>query len=87
MLDKKSARLRRAKKTRAHIRQLGANRLTVTRTPRHIYAQIIAPTGGVVLAQASTLDSTLRSGATGNVEAAKSCGCTDCRACKSCGHH
>ncbi|MDI4498871.1 50S ribosomal protein L18 [Moraxella nonliquefaciens] len=74
MLDKKSARLRRAKKTRAHIRQLGADRLTVTRTPRHIYAQIIAPTGGVVLAQASTLDSTLRSGATGNIEAAKAVG-------------
>ena len=41
MFDKKAARLRRAKKTRAHIRQLGVNRLTVTRTPRHIYAQVI----------------------------------------------
>ncbi len=71
MFDKKSARLRRAKKTRAHIRHLGVNRLTVTRTPRHIYAQVISPTGGVVVAQASTLDASLRSGATGNVEAAK----------------
>ncbi|MDO5651447.1 MAG: 50S ribosomal protein L18 [Moraxella sp.] len=74
MLDKKAARLRRAKKTRAHIRHLGVNRLTVTRTPRHIYAQVIAPTGGVVVAQASTLDATLRSGATGNVEAAQAVG-------------
>ncbi|USZ14156.1 50S ribosomal protein L18 [Moraxella sp. FZLJ2107] len=74
MFDKKAARLRRAKKTRAHIRHLGVNRLTVTRTPRHIYAQIISPTGGVVVAQASTLDATLRSGATGNVEAAKAVG-------------
>lgn len=74
MFDKKSARLRRAKKTRAHIRQLGANRLTVTRTPRHIYAQIITPKGGIVLAQASTLDASLRSGVTGNVEAAKAVG-------------
>ncbi|MFB6348311.1 50S ribosomal protein L18 [Moraxella marmotae] len=74
MFDKKAARLRRAKKTRAHIRHLGINRLTVTRTPRHIYAQIISPTGGVVVAQASTLDATLRSGATGNVEAAKAVG-------------
>ncbi|OOS07018.1 LSU ribosomal protein L18P [Moraxella cuniculi DSM 21768] len=74
MFDKKAARLRRAKKTRAHIRHLGVNRLTVTRTPRHIYAQIISPTGGVVVAQASTLDASLRSGTTGNVEAAKAVG-------------
>lgn len=70
MFDKKAARLRRAKKTRAHIRYLGVHRLVVNRTPRHIYAQIISPTGGEVLAQASTLDETLRSGATGNVDAA-----------------
>ena len=74
MFDKKAARLRVAKKTRAHIRQLGVNRLTVTRTPRHIYAQVISPTGGVVVAQASTLDASLRSGVTGNVEAAKAVG-------------
>ncbi len=74
MLDKKEARLRRAKKTRAHIRHLGVNRLTVTRTPRHIYAQVISATGGQVLAQASTLDSSLRSGTTGNIEAASSVG-------------
>ena len=74
MFYKKSACLRRAKKTRAHIRHLGVNRLTVTRTPRHIYAQVISPTGGVVVAQASTLDASLRSGATGNVEAAKAVG-------------
>ncbi len=74
MFDKKAARLRRAKKTRAHIRQLGVNRLTVTRTPRHIYAQVISPTGGVVVAQASTLDASLRSGVTGNIEAAKAVG-------------
>ncbi|ANB91985.1 50S ribosomal protein L18 [Moraxella ovis] len=74
MFDKKSARLRRAKKTRAHIRHLGVNRLTVNRTPRHIYAQVISPTGGVVVAQASTLDASLRSSATGNVEAAKAVG-------------
>lgn len=74
MFDKKTARLRRAKKTRAHIRHLAVNRLTVNRTPRHIYAQIISATGGQVLAQASTLDATLRSGATGNIDAAASVG-------------
>ena len=74
MFDKKAARLRRAKKTRAHIRHLAVHRLTVNRTPRHIYAQIISPTGGEVIAQASTLDETLRSGATGNVDAAQAVG-------------
>ena len=72
---KKQARLRRAKKTRAHIRFLGVHRLTVTRTPKqYIYAQIISPTGGEVIAQASTLDGSLRSGATGNADAATSVG-------------
>lgn len=74
MLDKKSARLRRAKKTRAHIRHLGVNRLVVNRTPRHMYAQIISPNGGEVIAQASTLDESLRSGATGNIDAATAVG-------------
>ena len=36
-MDKKSSRLRRAAKTRAKIRELGVCRLTVHRTPRHIY--------------------------------------------------
>lgn len=53
MIDKKSARLRRATKARAKMEELGATRLVVFRTPRHIYAQIIA--GGQVLAAASTL--------------------------------
>lgn len=74
MFDKKAARLSRAKKTRAHIRGLGVNRLSVNRTNTHIYAQIISPTGGEVLAQASTLDATLRSGATSNIEAATAVG-------------
>lgn len=74
MLDKKDSRLRRAKKTRMHIRSLGAVRLCVNRTPRHIYAQIISADGGTIIAQASTLDGSLRSGATGNVEAATAVG-------------
>ena len=44
------------------------------RTPRHIYAQIISGDSKTVLAQASTLDSDLRSGATGNVAAAAAVG-------------
>lgn len=52
------------------MRELQAVRLSVYRTPKHIYAQIIAPEGNEVLASASTLDKDLRSGSTGNVEAA-----------------
>jgi large subunit ribosomal protein L18 len=52
------------------MRELQAVRLSVYRTPKHIYAQIIAPEGDQVLASASTLDKDLRGGSTGNVEAA-----------------
>ena len=74
MSDKKQSRLRRARRARSKIRELGANRLCVNRTPRHIYAQIISPDGDKVLASASTLDKSLRAGSTGNVDAAKSVG-------------
>ena len=71
-LDKKENRLRRARKGRAKIRELEVNRLSVHRTPRHIYAQIIAPDGGTVLVSASTIEQEVRKGvkAGGNVEAA-----------------
>ena len=71
-LDKKQSRLRRARKGRKKIAELAANRLTVHRTPRHIYAQVIAPDGGTVLASASTLEKDVRKGTknTGNVAAA-----------------
>ena len=74
MSAKNDSRLRRARRARAHIRGLGENRLSVHRTPRHIYAQIIAPSGDTVLASASTLDSSLRSGKTSNAEAAAAVG-------------
>jgi large subunit ribosomal protein L18 len=56
------------------MRTQGVNRLSVHRTPRHIYAQVFAPAGDTVLASASTLDSSLRSGATGNMDAASAVG-------------
>lgn len=71
---KKQARIRRARRTRAKIGELGVNRLCVYRTPRHIYAQIISATGDEVLASASTVEKDLRTGATGNVEAASKIG-------------
>ena len=74
MINKQTARVRRAKRSRAKMRELGVYRLSVHRTPRHIYAQVISPAGDTVLASASTLDKELRSGSTGNVEAATAVG-------------
>jgi len=71
-LDKKQNRLRRARRGRAKIRELEATRLTIHRTPRHIYAQVIGAHGNQVLAAASTLEVEVRKGVKsgGNVEAA-----------------
>ena len=76
-MDKKTVRLRRARRARARISGQGVYRLCVHRTPRHIYAQIIKPEGSEVLASASTLDAEIKSGvkgATGNVSAAAAVG-------------
>ncbi|MGB6976409.1 MAG: 50S ribosomal protein L18 [Gammaproteobacteria bacterium] len=72
-MDKKTTRLRRAKRTRAKIEQLATHRLCVHRTLRHIYAQIIAPSGTETLACASTLDAAIKGKVknSGNAEAAK----------------
>ena len=40
-MNKNIARLRRAKSTRSHIRQLGVPRLSVHRTGQHLYAQVV----------------------------------------------
>lgn len=71
-MNKKLSRIRRARKTRAKIRELGAHRLCVFRSPRHIYAQVIEPGGDRVIISASTIDKTLRGQlkSTGNAEAA-----------------
>ncbi|MDR2365486.1 MAG: 50S ribosomal protein L18 [Zoogloeaceae bacterium] len=60
MLDKKQARLRRARKSRAKIAELKAARLCVNRTNSHIYAQIISSCGSRVLAAASTLEADVK---------------------------
>jgi len=59
-MNKKQARVRRARKTRERIAEQRATRLTVGRSNSHIYAQLIAPTGDKVLASASTLEAELR---------------------------
>ena len=74
MSDKKTSRVRRSRRGRAKMLELGVNRLSVHRSSQHIYAQIIGPEGDKVLASASTLDKDLRSGSTGNIDAASSVG-------------
>ena len=59
-MNKRQARVRRARKTRVRIAEQRATRLTVNRSNSHIYAQIIAPTGDKVLASASTLEADVR---------------------------
>lgn len=70
MSEKLAARLRRARSSRAKMRELGVYRLCVHRTPRHIYAQVISPEGNRVLASASTLEKEMRGSKTGNADAA-----------------
>ena len=72
-MNKKVARLRRARKTRAKIAELKFVRLTVHRTNCHIYAQVYSGCGTQVLAAASTLEGEVRKQVPngGNVEAAK----------------
>ncbi len=75
-MDKKESRLRRARRGRFKIRELGVHRLCIHRTPKHMYAQIIAPGGDAVLAAASTVESGLKANLkyTGNTEAAAEVG-------------
>ena len=75
-LSSKDRRQRRALKARNHIRELGVARLTVHRTPRHIYAQVFDSQGGKVLVAASTVQETVNKDlkGTGNVDAAKAVG-------------
>jgi len=75
-ITKKERRQRRAIKTRARIRELGVARLTVHRTPQHIYAQVFDAAGSKVLVAASTLQKAVAEGlkGTGNVDAARAVG-------------
>ncbi|MDH5182667.1 MAG: 50S ribosomal protein L18 [Gammaproteobacteria bacterium] len=75
-MDKKQSRLRRARRTRAKISELRMARLTVHRTPRHIYAQVIAEDGNKVVAAISTVQGEMRGSVkyTGNSDAAAAVG-------------
>lgn len=76
MNSKKESRLRRSRKTRAKIKELGVARLSVFRTAKHIYAQVISPCGKYVVVSASTLDPEVRAEIkySGNIDAASAVG-------------
>ena len=74
MNKKKTARIRRATKVRAHIRELGVPRLSVFRSPRHIYAQVISSSGERIEVAASTLESELKGKSSGNLKGATAVG-------------
>jgi len=71
-MDKKHSRIRRSRRTRAKIAELGVDRLSVHRTPRHTYAQVFSGATGKVVVSASTLSAEVRKAVKypGNVEAA-----------------
>jgi len=74
---KRIARLRRRRRIRGKIRGTADRpRLSVFRSSRHIYAQVINDDLGTVLISASTVDSGLKGSLKegGNVEAAKEVG-------------
>lgn len=60
MLNKKEARQRRARKTRARIAEKNTVRMAVHRTNLHIYAQVISACGSKILASASSLEADIR---------------------------
>jgi len=75
-MDKKHARMKRALKVRSKISQLRTTRLTIHRTPQHIYAQIISEDGSSTLASASTTQAEIKTALkhTGNIQAAAEVG-------------
>lgn len=76
MNQKKINRIRRGKRTRLNIRESGKASLVISKTPRHIYAQIISGEGDKVLATASTLQADIKNSVkyTGNIDAAAKVG-------------
>ena len=86
-MDKKISRLRRSRRTRAKISELGAHRLSVHRTGLHIYAQVIVPEGDKVIASASTLQAPVKSEVkySGNAKAAAAVGKAIAEAAKAAG--
>ncbi len=73
--QKSLARQRRHRRVRKRVRGTAERpRLAVFRSSRHVTAQVIDDVAGRTLAAASTVEADLRSGATGNREAATKVG-------------
>ena len=87
MSVKNESRLRRARRGRAKIRELGAHRLSVHRTSQHIYAQIIEGEAGKTLVAASTIEKAVAAElkGTSNVDAAKKVGAVIAERAKAAG--
>jgi large subunit ribosomal protein L18 len=60
MVNKEQSRIRRSRKTRAKIAELGRTRLTVFRSNSNIYAQVIDGATNKVVAAASTVEAEMR---------------------------
>jgi len=67
-----SAAIRRSRRVRARVKSTGRLRLSVFRSARHIYAQIIDDNLGKTLAAASSLDKGMKGGS--NRESAEAVG-------------
>jgi len=67
-----NAAIRRSRRVRARVKSTGRLRLSVFRSARHIYAQIIDDAEGKTLATASSLDKEIKGG--GNRESAEAVG-------------
>ncbi len=74
MINKSLQRQRRARRGRSKVRSLEVNRLTVYRSNKHIYAQVMDNNGSVVLASASTNETGVKDSNNGNIEAASKVG-------------
>jgi len=68
----KNSAVRRARRVRARVKASGRLRLSVFRSARHVYAQIIDDAAGKTLAAASSLDAKVKGG--NNKEAAEAVG-------------
>lgn len=75
-MNKKVARIRRGKRSRMKMKELGVNRLSIYRSSRHIYAQIISGEENTVITTASTVEKSIRDSLdyTGNAAAAAEVG-------------
>jgi len=70
--DRKNSRLRRARKTRMRISESNAHRLSVYRSVKHIYLQLLNSNGSKVLTTISTNQKDVRKTApSNNIESSK----------------